>query len=210
MNKTTKVLGTLTLATLLVTAATAPVHAEGTSLESSSQSVVVADEATLTFDSVAVTTVPAPVIGETIEELTETTVPAVTEEEVVVEAPMPTPLPDPVAAEPTPEEIIPYVETTTPEPSAPVEVVPEVETPTTPPVTEEVPVPEVEIVLTIEELEGQKLAQEGETWIGSWASEEDTWTAQGYRVEISKTSFKTIGDPLSGQVVPIYHVFQKN
>jgi outer membrane biosynthesis protein TonB len=194
MNKTTKVLGTLTLATLLVTGVTSPVYAEdilaAEAVSSTSQEAIVAEDATLTFDSTSVTTAPASVVEEVVP----------TEEVPVV--PVVTPVPIETPQEPAQEEV-PIVKEVIPTPPVQEQPsVPEVPivVPEPQPEVVEVPIaPVVEVVdWSSEALKGMALAQEGERYFGSFSSEVDIWTADGYRVVLSDATYAT----------PVYHVFE--
>jgi len=191
MNKTTKVLGTLTLATLLVTAATSPVHAEeaiaSQAVVETLQAAVIAEDATLTFDSAAVTTVPAPVAAPIVE-----AVPFVAVQPTIT----------PQAA--TSAETQTLAEDESPEPVAP-PTLPEAPSPEPMPEPEAIPAPPINytpatdiVNWSIESVKGAALAQEGEQYFGSFSSATNIWTEPGFRAVLSDSVYST----------PIYHVFQ--
>lgn len=163
------------------------------------------------FDSPAVTTVAAPVAivaevepvenistepgvaveenesvaTEPVEEVVEVTEPPAEVTPPVVEVVDPV---DPVTEPTTPTDPVDPVEPATPAVEEPVEIAPDPYSP--------------------EILEGERFKGEGEDYVGSFYSLEDSWTAQGNRVVKSETIFKSAdGNPLSNNYIYIWHVY---
>ena len=209
-----KVMG-LGVAALVVAAAfaapaqAAPESAMSPVVVASTVSVEAPAEAVVSFETPAVGTEAAPVEkistepGETVEEPApvESTAPVQETEPVQATEPEPVTEPAPEVTEPaTPVAEEPAPEVTEPAPAETVEPVTEPEEVT---VEEIVPDP-----YSPEIIEGQTLVAEGETYIGSFYSLEDIWTAQGNRVVKSETIFKSAdGNPLSNNYIYIWHVY---
>lgn len=208
-----KVMG-LGVAALVVAASFAAPAQAAPSQSSVSAPVVVAStvaveapaEAVVSFETPEVGTVAAPVENISTEpgEAVEETAPVEVTEPVTPVAPVATePEPAPVVEEPV--ETAPVVVTEEPAPTETVEPVVE---PEPAPAEDTAPVEIAPDPYSPEIVEGEYFKGEGETYVGSFYSVEDIWTAQGNRVVKSETIFKSAdGNPLSNNYIYIWHVY---